>query len=164
MELRNVKGVGFSHSWRNQKCGLQNLAEHLIGGIQMKVKQALSIVFALGFSAAFAGVASAHHSIAGMDTSKEVVLKGTVAQYIWRNPHVLLLWDVKDASGKVTQWSGEMNSPTSMIQVGMNKNSLKPGDEVVVSVNPSRTGTPIAIIQKITMADGKLVVDRIMPQ
>ncbi len=130
----------------------------------MKVKQALTVVFVLGLLAAFAGVASAHHSIAGMDTKKEVVLKGTVAQYIWRNPHVLLLWDVKDASGKVTQWSGEMNSPTSMIQVGMNRNSLKPGDEVLVTINPSKTGNPISIIQKITMADGKLVVDRITPQ
>jgi len=130
----------------------------------MKVKHALTLVFVSCLLAAFAGVAFAHHSIAGMDSTKEVVLKGTVAKYVWRNPHVLLLWDVKDASGKVTQWSGEMNSPTSMIQVGMNRNSLKPGDEVVVTVNPAKTGDPLCIIQKITMADGKMVVDRITAQ
>jgi Family of unknown function (DUF6152) len=130
----------------------------------LKAKQVLTALFVLGLLAAFAGAASAHHSVAGYDNKKEVVLKGTVVQFIWRNPHVLLLWDVKDESGKVTQWSGEMNSPTSMIQVGMNRESLKPGDEVVVTINPSKTNNPLAVIRKVTMADGKLVVDRIVPQ
>jgi len=118
----------------------------------------------MGLIGAFAGLASAHHSVAGFDNQKEVVLKGTVSQFIWRNPHVLLEWEVKGEDGKVTKWSGEMNSPTSMIQVGMNRNSLKPGDEVLVVINPSKTGNPLAVIRKINMADGKLVVDRIMPQ
>ena len=130
----------------------------------MKSKQMLRVLFILGLLGAFAAVASAHHSVAGFDNKKEVVLKGTVSQFIWRNPHVLLLWDVKDESGKVTQWSGEMNSPTSMIQVGMNRESLKPGDEIIVTLNPSKTGNPLAVIRKVTMSDGKLVVDRIIPQ
>ena len=130
----------------------------------MKAKHVLTVLFVFGLLAAFAGAASAHHSVAGFDNKKEVVLKGTVVQFIWRNPHVLLLWDVKDENGKVTQWSGEMNSPTSMIQVGMNKESLKPGDEVLVTINPSKTNNPLAVIRKVTKADGQLVVDRIVPQ
>lgn len=130
----------------------------------MKVKTVLAVLFVSGLFAAFSGVASAHHSVAGFDNKKEVMLKGTIVQFVWRNPHVIVLWDVKDENGKVTQWSGEMNSPTSMIQVGMNRNSLKPGDEVIVTINPSKTGTPIAVIRKVTMADGTLVVDRIIPQ
>jgi Family of unknown function (DUF6152) len=130
----------------------------------LKAKHVLTVLFVSVLLAAFAGSASAHHSVAGFDIKKEVVLKGTVVQFIWRNPHVLLLWDVKDESGKVTQWSGEMNSPTSMIQVGMNRESLKPGDEVVVTINPSKTNNPLAVIRKITKPDGQLVVDRIIPQ
>ena len=130
----------------------------------MNVKHVLTVLCVLGLLAAFAGAASAHHSVAGFDNKKEVVLKGTVVQFIWRNPHVLLLWDVKDENGKVTQWSGEMNSPTSMIQVGMNRESLKPGDEVLVTINPSKTNNPLAVIRKVTKADGQLVVDRITPQ
>jgi uncharacterized protein DUF6152 len=130
----------------------------------LKTKHVLTVLFVLGLLAVFAGAASAHHSVAGFDNKKEVVLKGTVVQFIWRNPHVLLLWDVKDENGKVTQWSGEMNSPTSMIQVGMNRESLKPGDEVVVTINPSKTNNPLAVIRKVTKADGQLVVDRIVPQ
>jgi hypothetical protein len=130
----------------------------------LRVKQGLTVLFVLGLFAAFAGVVSAHHSVAGFDSKKEVELKGTIVQFVWRNPHVLVVWDVKDENGKVTQWSGEMNSPTSMIQVGMNRNSLKPGDEVIVTINPSKTNNPIAVVRKVTMADGKLVVDRIVPQ
>ncbi len=128
------------------------------------MKQVLSVLFVLGLCAALAGVASAHHSVAGFDNQKEVTVKGTVVNFIWRNPHVLLEWDVKGEDGKVTRWSGEMNSPTSMIQVGMNRNSLRPGDEVNVLINPSKTGNPLAVIRKITLTDGKLIVDRINPQ
>ncbi len=111
-----------------------------------------------------AGILSAHHSVAGYDTQKDMTLRGTIVEYAWKNPHVFVVWAVKDASGKVVQWTGEMNSPTSMIQLGMSKSSIKPGDEVVMVINPSKTGNPMGIIRKITMADGRLVVDRFTPQ
>jgi hypothetical protein len=44
------------------------------------------------------------------------------------------------------------------------RNSLKPGDEVIITVNPSKTSNPLGIVRKITTADGKLIVDRFMPQ
>ena len=122
------------------------------------------VVFTLIVFAMFGGMVSAHHSVAGYDNKKEVTLRGTVVEFVWRNPHVVVVWDVKDETGKVVQWSGEMNSPTSMIQVGMNRNSLKKGDEIIVVGNPSKTSTPLSVIRKITMADGKLVVDRFTPQ
>lgn len=109
------------------------------------------------------GPVSAHHSTAGFE--KEVIeLHGIVAQYIWRNPHVVVVWDAKDSIGNVVQWSGQMNSPTSMISVGMNRNSLKPGDEIIVTAYPSRSRNPVAVIQKITFADGKVVIDRLQFQ
>ena len=110
------------------------------------------------------GVLLAHHSVAGYDTQKEVTLRGVIKEFNWRNPHVYVVWEVKDESGKAVEWAGELNSPSSMIQVGMNRNSLKPGDEIVITVNPSKTGNPLGIVRKITMADGKLIVDRFTPQ
>jgi hypothetical protein len=109
-------------------------------------------------------VVTAHHSVAGYDTQKEVTQRGTVVEYNWKNPHVFVVWSVKDETGKVVQWTGEMNSPTSMMQVGMNRTSLKPGDEIVLVINPSKTGNPLAIIRKVNMADGRLVVDRFTPR
>jgi hypothetical protein len=112
----------------------------------------------------FGGYTSAHHSVAGYDTQKEITLRGTVVEFTWRNPHVFVIWNVKDENGKVVQWTGEMNSPTSMIQVGMSRQSLKPGDEIIALVNPSKTGNAVSIIRKINLADGKLIVDRFTPQ
>ena len=107
------------------------------------------------------GLVSAHHSVAGYDTQKEIPLRGTVVEFNWRNPHVFIVWNVKDENGKVVQWTAEMSAPTTMMQLGMNKNSLKPGDEIIAFVNPSKTGNPLSLIRKINMADGKLVVDRV---
>jgi Family of unknown function (DUF6152) len=115
---------------------------------------ASALVFAL-----FTGIASAHHSRAhyGQD---EATTKGIVIEYKWRNPHVFVVWEVKDPSGKSTQWVGEMASVTSMIADGMTKDSLKQGDEITVISFPSKNpGSTEALIKKITKADGKVVVD-----
>jgi hypothetical protein len=110
------------------------------------------------------GALWAHHSVAGYDTQKVIMVHGVIKEFNWRNPHVYVVWDVKDESGKVVEWAGELSSPTTMIQLGMNRNSLKVGDEVVISLHPSRTSNPLGVIQKIAMADGKIVVDKVMPQ
>ena len=101
------------------------------------------------------GSVSAHHSQAGYETEdKTKMLRGIVVEYKWRNPHVFVVWDVKDENGKVVQWIGEMPSVTSMISEGLSKNSLKVGDEIMVTAIPSRLGTPESLIRKIVKADG----------
>jgi len=106
----------------------------------------------------------AHHSVAGYDTQKVVSVPGVIKEFNWRNAHVYVVWDAKDESGKVVEWAGELSSPTTMIQQGMNRNSLKPGDEVIIWLHPSRTSNPLGVIQKITMANGKIVVDKVPAQ
>src|SRR5262245_37949453 len=105
------------------------------------------------------GVAFAHHSRAHYG-QEEATTKGVVLEYKWRNPHVFVVWEVKDAAGKATQWVGEMASVTSMIADGMTKDSLKQGDEITVVSFPSKNpGSTEALIKKITKSDGKVVVD-----
>ena len=104
-------------------------------------------------------VGFAHHSRAHYGT-EESTTRGTVLEYKWRNPHVYVVWAVKDQDGKTTQWVGEMASLTSMIADGMTKNSLKMGDEITVIAFPSKNpGSTEALIKKITKADGTVVVD-----
>jgi len=101
----------------------------------------------------------AHHSRAHYGT-EEATTKGVVVEYKWRNPHVYVVWAVKDEGGKTTQWVGEMASLTSMIADGMTKDSLKMGDEITVIAFPSKNpGSSEALIKKITKADGTIVVD-----
>jgi len=103
-------------------------------------------------------VALAHHGTATW-SSNEVTLKGTVVEYIWRNPHVLLVWSTKDDSGKVVQWTGEVASPESMMaDDGWTKETFKSGDEIVLVVRPAKTGAPNSVIDQIKRADGTVVM------
>lgn len=104
-------------------------------------------------------VLSAHHSMAGYDDTKKITLSGVVSEYRWRNPHAWVVWDVKDEGGKVVQWSGELPAINTDQALGMSKNSLKVGDEIAVTVNPSRLGTPDGRVWKIIKKDGTVVVD-----
>jgi hypothetical protein len=85
----------------------------------------------------------AHHgTAASYDQKKVLTLKGTVNEFLWRNPHCALFLDVKDENGKVVNYSIEMFSPNLMVGRGYTKNVLKRGDEVTIEVHPSLAGTP----------------------
>jgi hypothetical protein len=108
----------------------------------------------------FGNTASAHHSRAGYDTDAKIrTMKGVVVEYKWRNPHVFIVWNSSDESGKVNQWTGELSSVTTMIAEGMNRESLKPGDELMLTIVPAKDGTYQSLIQKAVKMDGKVVVD-----
>src|SRR5262249_32982921 len=86
-------------------------------------------------------------------------MKGVIVEYKWRNPHVFIVWNSTDESGKVVQWTGELSSVTTMISEGMNRESLKPGDEIMGTVIPAKDGTPQSLIKKAVRMNGKVVVD-----
>ncbi len=102
-------------------------------------------------------VVSAHHSNAEY-TNTLTKMNGTVVEYRWRNPHVTVVWDAKDASGKVVRWRGELASITTVMGSGLTKNSMKPGDEIRISVYPSKLGTPESVIQYIEKPDGSVLL------
>jgi hypothetical protein len=101
---------------------------------------------------------SAHHG-AAVWTTTELTQKGTVVDYFWRNPHVLLTWNVKDDQGNVVKWTGELASPESMMaDDGMTKDTFKPGEELILLVRQAKSGTPNTVIDQIKRADGTVVM------
>ena len=118
-----------------------------------------SSMIALLVFVALETVVSAHHSMAGYDDTKKITLSGVVSEYRWRNPHAWVVWDVKDESGKMVQWSGELPAINTDQALGMSKTSLKIGDEISVTINPSKLGTPDGRVWKIVKKDGTLIVD-----
>jgi hypothetical protein len=103
------------------------------------------------------GVSSAHHSRAGYSETP-ITIKGTVTGVSWRNPHIWINFDVKDASGKTVKWAGELSSTTSMLAAGMGKDTLKPGDEISVVLAPAENGSPQGLIASVNRANGAVVV------
>jgi Family of unknown function (DUF6152) len=100
----------------------------------------------------------AHHGNAAW-AATEVTIKGTVVDFLWRNPHVLLVWTTKDDTGKTVQWTGEVGSPESMMaDDGWTKQTFKPGDELILVLRPAKSGVPNGVIDQIKRADGSVVM------
>ena len=55
---------------------------------------------------------------------------------------------------EVKNWGAETYSPVVMIRNGWGRRTLKFGDKVTVTVWPSKVGTPLGFLAKITLPDG----------
>ena len=114
-----------------------------------------SMVAAIALGLSVSSVA--HHSFAVFDRTTTVVLTGTVKEVQWVNPHAWIQVNVPDARGRITEWGVECGSPNMMVRTGWKKNLLKPGDKVVVTVNPLRDGHPNGALVTIRLADGTVL-------
>ena len=84
--------------------------------------------------------ASAHHSLSATYLAdKEVTLEGKVAEILLRNPHSFLQIDAPDDTGTIQRWSLEWRSSGQLGQAGIKRDTLKIGDVVTITMNPSRT-------------------------
>ena len=101
--------------------------------------------------------ASAHHSFASFDRSKEVRMTGVVREVQWNNPHTWIQVVVTDGKGRKTEWGFECGSPNMMSRTGWKRTTLKMGDQVVVVGNPLKNGQPNASLVKITLPDGRVL-------
>ena len=121
------------------------------------VRTIAALAVLLFFTALTSSVFAHHGNAAWSD--KEVTLKGTLIDYQWRNPHVLLVWNTKDDSGKTVEWTGEVASPTAMMaDDGWTKETFKPGDELVLVLRPAKSGVPHGVIDQIKRGDGTVVM------
>lgn len=103
----------------------------------------------------------AHHGRgAAYDVQREISFKGTVTQVLWRNPHIAIFIDVKDANGKVTNWVIEHSNISQLARLGYGKQTVQVGMEVTAFVNPGSGGKPIGLCQKIILPNGKEVFQR----
>ncbi len=98
---------------------------------------------------------SAHHGGSDYDQQHLVTLKGTVTEFDWTNPHVQIFLDVKDSSGKLTNWGIEGSAPAVLKRAGWRAETLHSGDQVTITVAPSKKGTPVAALRKAVLPDGK---------
>jgi len=102
----------------------------------------------------------AHHGSAAFDAGKEIVLKGTVTEWIWSNPHCLLRLEVKDESGEAVPWVAETQNPRNMTDRGWARTSFRPGDQVTVTVEPVKNGRRLGRILRVVLADGQALGGR----
>ena len=110
-------------------------------------------------AAIFVMPASAHHSFAMFDATKDVTLKGTVKEFEWTNPHSWLRVTVMDEkTGKPALWALELSSPARLTTMGMHRDSVKAGDQVSVTFHPMKDGTRGGQFMSAVLPGGKNVI------
>ena len=83
--------------------------------------------------------AYAHHSYAATyDVEESVRLEGRLIQFALRNPHSYVHITAPDENGDVQRWSVEWSAPGTLSRQGVSRDTLRSGDEIVLTVRPSR--------------------------
>jgi hypothetical protein len=103
-----------------------------------------------------AAAALAHHSYtAEFDVEKPVKMTGVLTKLEWTNPHIWLYLDVKDDTGKVTNWGFSASPPGMLTRRGITKNSLKLGEVLTISGHRAKDGSNNASGNVVVFADGR---------
>jgi hypothetical protein len=102
--------------------------------------------------------AAAHHSFAAeFDVEQPVQLRGTVTEVEFMNPHSWIHIDVKKDDGSIEQWAIEGGTPNTLFRMGINRNSLPVGTEILVDGYRARDGSNRASGRDVTLANGQKV-------
>ena len=96
----------------------------------------------------------AHHGNAAYDTTKTVTIKGTITDFEFINPHVMVFFEVRDEKGGLEKWQGELTSPNHLLRTGWTKETLKPGDQIRFSGLRAKSGATTLWITKVVAANG----------
>ena len=109
---------------------------------------------------------AAHHGSAPYDNTLTKTVIGTVTNFRFSNPHVLIYVDVLEDNGETVNWSGELTSPNRLARaagggggnVKWSKDILLPGDVIELSGNPARNGAPSLRLRKVIDSKGIALV------
>ena len=123
----------------------------------------------IGFFAAFIfagalllvpGPLLAHHGAAGYDMDKDTVVKGTITQFEWTNPHGRISLSVADATGAAQEWVVECGPPSRLVEIGWTRHSLSAGDRVTLHIHGAKNGAPRGILIKVVLENGQELENR----
>jgi hypothetical protein len=109
---------------------------------------------ALLFIPAFA---DAHHGWAAFasEPGSLIMLKGTVKEFHFVNPHSVIELVVKDEKGQVQLWEGELTSNTNLSPRGWTAASIEDRTEITMTGYPARNGAHAMRVIRIVLANGK---------
>jgi len=77
-----------------------------------------------------------------------------VTEFRFINPHAIMLMDVTDESGRVAKWTVEFAGRLNLSEVGWTADSVKAGERITVTGNPTHTGSQRMFFRKLVRVDG----------
>jgi hypothetical protein len=110
--------------------------------------------------------ALAHHSFSMFDPAKPLKFEATVQNFQWTAPHAVL-WVEAGQVGAYTAgiWALELpTSPANLSKMGWSRTVVKPGDRIVVEINPIHDGRRAGQFKKLTvLASGQVLAATNIP-
>jgi len=82
----------------------------------------------------------AHHSFAMYQRDKTMTLSGTVKEYVWSSPHVMIQVLADTAKNGPATWQIEGSSPTVLARGGWTSTVMRPGDRISIGIHPRKDG------------------------
>ncbi|MDG2175539.1 MAG: DUF6152 family protein [Gammaproteobacteria bacterium] len=102
----------------------------------------------------FSAVGWAHHGNFTYDGSTVITIEGEVLVFNWTNPHSILM--IQTDNGDEIEI--EIDGPSLIRPMGVNSDSLKPGERIIAYVSPSNRGRSDEVLgREIIKEDGSLI-------
>ena len=96
-----------------------------------------------------------HHAFSPVyDETRVITVAGVVTEFRFVNPHAMMVMDVTDEAGKVGQWVVEFAGRLNLSELGWTAGSIRAGERVSVTGNPTHTGSQRMFFRRIVRADG----------
>ncbi len=122
----------------------------------LKLSLAAAGLAAVGIGYALPG--SAHHAFATeFDSSKPLVVEGTVTRARLVNPHSWIYVDVKNADGSVTNWGFEFGTPLALKARGIERDDVAFGTKLRLSGFRAKNGGAFGYAAVVAFSDGHQV-------
>ena len=97
---------------------------------------------------------AAHHSHANYDVTTWTVMEGTVKQLVLMAPHSIVYLEVKDDKGAVATWALEATNQRAILNNGVKREDVRPGDHIKVRCHLLRDGAKGCLLGFITPMHG----------
>jgi Family of unknown function (DUF6152) len=108
-----------------------------------------------GFLMAASSPAFAHHGGSMFDMAHLISVRGTVTDFQWANPHVMIYACGPDQRGSARRWSIELRgNPRVVGKAGWNKDTIKSGDKLTFLGHPAKDGSNSMRLDKVVLANG----------
>ncbi len=106
----------------------------------MKTQKSRVILLFVAVALLSATAVYAHHSFgATYNSNEQITLEGKLVQFAFRNPHSFVHVEAPDSNGAIQRWAVEWSGAGALSGQGVQRTTLRAGDNVIVTGRPSRT-------------------------
>ena len=104
---------------------------------------------------------SHHGSNVVYDLTRSITVAGTVTEFQFVNPHTQILFEVPGADGSAVGWlAGLPGSARLILEEGWSRDTLKPGDEILILGAPARGDAPSVWVEQVYLDGAPLLGDK----